>query len=156
LVERDKLNGNPGNTFVQEVISMGFMDKLKGFLKSDDTENVAKLTNIVAQMIADPKSGGVQGLVTLFQGKGFGEQMASWVGTEANLPISADQIKKVFGDGQLVQEIASALGVSEDEAAGKLADMLPNVIDKLTMYGQIPEGDLLAQRLSIVKGDAAW
>ena len=135
---------------------MGFMDKLKGFLKSDDTENAAKLKNVVAQMIADPKSGGVQGLVTLFQDKGFGEQMASWVGTKANLPISADQIKKVFGGGQLVQEIASALGVSEDEAAGKLADMLPNVIDKLTMYGQIPEGELLAQRLSIVKGDAAW
>jgi len=40
--------------------------------------------------------------------------------------------------------------------AGKLADMLPSVVDRFTMYGQIPEGELLAQRLSIVKGDAAW
>jgi len=135
---------------------MGFMDKFKGFLKSDDTESAAKLMIIVAKMIADPKSGGVHGLVKLFQDNGFGEQVASWVSTEANLPISADQIRKVFGGGQLVQEIASALGVSENEAAGKLADMLPNVIDKLTMYGQIPEGELLEQRLSIVKGDAAW
>ncbi len=135
---------------------MGFMDKLKGFFKSDDTENATKLIMIVAKMIADPKSGGVKGLVKLFQDNGSGEQIASWVGTEANLPISADQIKKVFGGGQLVQEIASALGVSEDEAAGKLAAMLPDVIDKLTMYGQIPEGELLEQRLSIVKGDAAW
>jgi uncharacterized protein YidB (DUF937 family) len=135
---------------------MGLMDKLKGFFKSDDTESSAKLTIIVAKMIADPESGGVQGLVKLFQDNGFGEQVASWVSTEANLPISADQIKKVFGGGQLVQEIASALGISENEAAGKLADMLPNVIDTLTMYGQIPEGELLAQRLSIVKGDAAW
>jgi uncharacterized protein YidB (DUF937 family) len=135
---------------------MGLMDGLKGFFKSDDTESSTKLTIIVAKMIADPNSGGVQGLVKLFQDNGFGEQVTSWVSTEANLPISADQIKKVFGGGQLVQEIASALGMSENEAAGKLADMLPNVIDKLTMYGQIPEGDLLAQRLSIVKGDAAW
>jgi len=135
---------------------MGFMDKFKGFLKSDDTESAAKLMIIVAKMIADPNSGGVHGLVKLFQDNGFGEQVASWVSTEANLPISADQIRKVFGGGQLVQEIASALGVSENEAAGKLADMLPNVIDKLTMYGQIPEGELLEQRLSIVKGDAAW
>jgi uncharacterized protein YidB (DUF937 family) len=135
---------------------MGFLDKLKGFMKSDDTESSNKLMIIVAQMIADPKSGGVKGLVKLFQDSGFGEQVASWVSTEANLPISADQIKKAFGGGQLVQEIGGALGVSEDEAAGKLADMLPNVIDKLTMYGQIPEGELLAQRLSIVKGDAAW
>lgn len=140
----------------QKEINMGLLDKLKGFMKSDDTESAAKLMNIVATMIAAPESGGVQGLLKLFQDSGFGEQAASWVSTEANLPISADQIKKVFSGGQLVQEIASALGVSEDEAAGKLADMLPNMIDKLTMYGQIPEGELLTQRLSIVKGDAAW
>jgi len=135
---------------------MGFLDKLKGIFKSDDTESSIKLTMIVAKMIADPKSGGVKGLVKLFQDNGCGEQVNSWVSTEANLPISIDQIKKVFGGGQLVQDIASALGISEDEAAGKLAAMLPDVIDKLTMYGQIPEGELLEQRLSIVKGDAAW
>jgi len=135
---------------------MGFLDKLKSVFKSDDTESSIKLTMIVARMIADPKGGGVQGLVKLFQDNGLGEQVNSWVSTEANLPISADQIKKVFGGGQLVQDIASALAVSEDEAAGKLAAMLPDVIDKLTLYGQIPEGELLTQRLSIVKGDAAW
>jgi len=135
---------------------MGFLDKLKGVFKSDDTENAAKLMMIVTKMIADPKSGGVQGLVKLFQDNGCGEQINSWVSTEANLPVSADQIKKAFGGGQLVQDIAIALGLSEDEAAGKLAAMLPDVIDKLTMHGQIPEGELLEQRLSIVKGDAAW
>jgi len=135
---------------------MGFLDKLKGVFKSDDTENAAKLMMIVTKMIADPKSGGVKGLVKLFQDNGYGEQVNSWVNTEVNQPISADQIKKVFGGGQLVQDIAIALGLSEDEAAGKLAAMLPDVIDKLTMYGQIPEGELLEQRLSIVKGDAAW
>jgi uncharacterized protein YidB (DUF937 family) len=135
---------------------MGFLDKLKGFMKSDDTESANKLMMIVTQMIADPKSGGVKGLVKLFQDNGFGEQVNSWVSTEANLPISADQIQKVFGGGQLVQDIASALGISENEAAGKLAAMLPDVVDKITMYGQIPEGELLTQRLSIVKGDAAW
>jgi len=135
---------------------MGFMDKMKGFFKSDDTENNAKLIMIVAKMIADPKSGGVKGLIKLFQDSGVGEQVASWVSTEANLPISADQIKKVFSGGPLIRDISNVLGISEDEAAGKLAGMLPDVIDKLTMYGQIPEGELLEQRLSIVKGDAAW
>lgn len=135
---------------------MGFMNKFKGFLKSDDTESAAKLMMIVAKMIADPQAGGVHGLVKLFQDNGFGEQFGSWVSTEANLPISADQIRKVFGGGKLVQEVASALGISESDAAGKLAETFPDVIDKLTMYGQIPEGQLLEQRLSIVKGDAAW
>ena len=135
---------------------MGFLDKLKGVFKSDDTENAAKLMIIVTKMIADPKNGGVKGLVKLFQDNGCGEQVNSWVSTEANLPISADQIKKVFGGGRLVQDSANALGVSEDEAAGKLAAMLPDMIDKLTMHGQIPEGKLLEQRLSIVKGNSAW
>ncbi len=135
---------------------MGFLDTIKGFFKSDDTVSANKLMMIVTKMIADPKSGGVKGLVKLFQDNGFGEQVASWVGTEANLPISADQIKKVFSGERLVQDIADALGVSEDEAAGKLAAMLPDVIDKLTMYGQIPEDKLLEQRLNIVKGNSAW
>jgi uncharacterized protein YidB (DUF937 family) len=137
-------------------MNMGFMDKVKGFFKSDDTESAVKLMMIVTKMIADPKSGGVKGLVKLFQDNGSGEQIASWVSTEENLPISADQIKKVFGGGQLVQEISGTLGVSEDEAAGKLAAMLPDVIDKLTMHAQIPEGKLLEQRLNIVKGNVAW
>jgi uncharacterized protein YidB (DUF937 family) len=141
---------------LQKEMNMGFLDKLKSFMKSDDTESANKLTMIVTQMIANPASGGVKGLIKLFQDSGLGEQVASWVGTETNLPVSADQMKKVFGGGPLLQEIAGALRVSEDEAADKLADMLPNVIDKLTLYGQIPEGALLAQRLSIVKGGAAW
>src|SRR5512133_2689692 len=114
-------------------MNMGFLDNLKGLIKNEETENAAKLMMIVTQMIADPKSGGVKGLVKLFQDNGCGEQINSWVSTEANLPISAEQIKKVFGGGQLVQDIAIALGLSEDEAAGKLAAMLPDVIDKLTM-----------------------
>jgi uncharacterized protein YidB (DUF937 family) len=48
------------------------------------------------------------------------------------------------------------LGAPESEVLGKLAEMSPNRIDKITMYGQIPEGELPEQRLSIVKGDAAW
>jgi uncharacterized protein YidB (DUF937 family) len=42
--------------------------------------------------------------------------------------------------------------MSENEAAGGLADMLPNVIDKLTPDGQLPEGDLMAQGLNLLKG----
>ncbi len=135
---------------------MGFWDTLKGFFKNDDAVNANKLMLIIMKMIADPKSGGVRGLVKLFQDNGLGEQIAAWVSTEANVPISADQIKKVFGGGPVLKEIAGALGTSEDEAAGKLADMLPNVIDKLTMHGQIPEGELLEQRLNIAKGNSAW
>ena len=34
----------------------------------------------------------------------------------------------------------------------QLAGMLPQIVDKLTPHGQLPEGDLLAQGLAILKG----
>jgi len=131
---------------------MGLLDMLKGVMRRGDKGGGGDLLiNIAMQLVSNPNSGGLQGLVKLFQDRGLGEQAASWVSTGSNLPISADQIKKVFGGGQLGQ-IASQLGVSENEAAGGLADMMPKVIDKLTPNGQIPKGDLLAEGLNMLKG----
>lgn len=97
-------------------------------------------------------NGGLAGLVQAFQDKGLGELIASWIGTGQNLPISADQIKAVLGGGQLGQ-IAGQLGMNESQAAGGLADLLPQVIDTLTPNGQMPQGDdLMAQGLALLKG----
>lgn len=50
------------------------------------------------------------------------------------------------GSGQL-GSIATRLGLSQDEVAAKLAELLPGVVDKLTPNGQVPDagglGDLL-------------
>ncbi|MBN1356490.1 DUF937 domain-containing protein [bacterium] len=128
---------------------MGLLDMVKGAKGGAGGEN--QLMNIVIQLISDPKIGGLQGLLKSFQDNGLGQQAASWVSSGANLGISADQIKKVLGMGKLGQ-IASQLGVSENEAAEGLVDVLPNVIDKLTPKGQIPEGAMLSQGLNMLKG----
>ena len=107
--------------------------------------------NIAMQMLSNQQTGGLQGLVKQFQSSGLGEQVASWISTGTNLPVSGDQIKKAFSGGQLGQ-IASQLGVSENDAAGGLANILPGLIDKLTPNGKIPEGDLMAQGLNLLKG----
>ena len=85
------------------------------------------------------------------QASGLEKHAASWVGTGANLPISADQIKSFLSGGQL-QQFAKQLGLSESDVAGGLAKFLPDVIDKLTPDGQVPQGDLLAQGLGLLKG----
>jgi uncharacterized protein YidB (DUF937 family) len=43
--------------------------------------------------------------------------------------------------------------VSPEQASGSLADLLPQVVDKLTPNGQLPEGggDLLAQGMDLLK-----
>lgn len=98
------------------------------------------------------QNGGLAGLVQSFQDKGLGELIASWIGTGQNLPLSSEQIKAVLGGDQLGQ-IAGQLGMNESQAAGGLADLLPQVIDTLTPNGQMPQGDdLMAQGLALLKG----
>ncbi|RJG02714.1 YidB family protein [Noviherbaspirillum sedimenti] len=96
--------------------------------------------------------GGLQGLIQTFQEHGLGDTVASWIGTGSNLPISADQIQSVLGSEQ-VQAIAQKLGLSTAEASGSLATMLPQLIDRLTPDGQLPEGGgMLEQGLNLLKG----
>lgn len=134
---------------------MGLLDMVTGALGGGAAGNGGgnPLLGIVMQMLTNNgQGGGLAGLAKAFQDKGMGDQMASWISTGQNLPISPDQIKNVLGSGQLGQ-IASQLGVDEQQAAGGLADMLPQVIDKLTPNGQIPQSnDLMAQGLELLKG----
>lgn len=129
---------------------MGLLDTISGALGGNTAGENPRM-NIVTQMISNKESGGLQGLLKTLQDSGLGDQVASWVGSGPNQPVSADQIKAALGNGQLGQ-IAAQTGMSEHEVAGGLAEMLPQVIDKLTPNGQVPEGDLLSQGLNLLKG----
>ena len=96
-------------------------------------------------------SGGLENLVSAFRDKGLGDAVASWIGTGQNLPISSEQLQSVLGNEQ-VEAIAQKLGLSTSDVAQKLATLLPQVIDKLTPDGQLPESNLLAQGLALLKG----
>jgi uncharacterized protein YidB (DUF937 family) len=85
--------------------------------------------------------GGLGGLMQQFQGAGLGHVMDSWIGMGANHAISGDQLTQVLGSGQIGQ-IAQQLGLSHGDAAGQLAQMLPQVINHLTPSGQAPAGGL--------------
>ncbi len=80
---------------------------------------------------------GLKGLLDKFSAGGLGEQFKSWVGSGQNLPVSAEQIGKVF-EGSKLQEMAASAGVSVDTLKQKLAAYLPGVVDKLTPTGQMP------------------
>ena len=105
------------------------------------------LLNIVLGMVANQSNGnhgaggGLGDLISKFQQGGLGDVAASWVGSGQNMPVSADQLSNVFGSDMLNQ-IASQLGVSQSEAAGQLSQMLPEVVNHLTPNGQAPSGGL--------------
>ena len=68
------------------------------------------LLPMVGKMLAD---GGLQKVLAGFQQNGLAEQASSWLGTGANEPISADDVRKVVGSDELAK-IAGQLGISED------------------------------------------
>jgi uncharacterized protein YidB (DUF937 family) len=67
------------------------------------------------------------------------------------MDISADQLQQVFGSST-ISDLASRLGVSEQQASSGLAQLLPEVINQLTPEGQVPENsnDEISQGLSML------
>lgn len=131
---------------------MGLFDSIAGQVMGSLTGGAGNgLPNGMVQALmglVQNTEGGLPGLIASFEGKGLADVVQSWIGTGANLPISAEQIQSVLG-GDALSGIASALGVSGGEASGQLAQFLPQIVDKLTPNGQLPEGGDL---LGLVKG----
>ena len=97
------------------------------------------------------QSGGIEGLLAKFTQRGYGQQAQSWISPGQNQPITPDILTQIFGRGQL-SEIAQQNGMSEQEAAGGLAQALPEVVDEMTPHGRIPDNhsDLVEQALEIL------
>jgi uncharacterized protein YidB (DUF937 family) len=103
----------------------------------------------VLELINNPATGGLQGLVDKFHANGLGSIVSSWVGTGQNQAISPQQITQALGSH--VEQIAQKTGAPASAVASQLAALLPNVIDKLTPQGSIPTGGALAQGLAMLK-----
>ena len=96
----------------------------------------AEMATVVNGLIE--KHGGIQGIVSQLEEQGLGGTVRSWVGTGANQPITADQIHQAFGS-DTVKQLAAKLGMSPEDLAAKLSQILPQAIDKLTPGGVAPK-----------------
>ena len=83
------------------------------------------------------KHGGLQGVVGEFERNGLGATVKSWVGTGPNEPISAAQVHQVLG-ADLLQQLAAKSGLSVQDLAQRLSQVLPQAVDHLTPDGAIP------------------
>jgi uncharacterized protein YidB (DUF937 family) len=109
------------------------------------------LFGAIMQLINNPQTGGLAGVIQSFELAGLGDVVKSWVSSGVNLPITATQIQSVFGNEQ-IRNFASQAGMDPDQAAGKLAEYLPQVIDKMTPDGSVPApGALTEQGLESLK-----
>lgn len=132
---------------------MGLLDQLAGAPggQSGGGSGQAQVMQLVMHLLQN-NPGGLQGLIEQFTRAGLGQQAASWVGTGQNLPISADDLMRVFGGagGGQLQEFASRFGLDQASAAGGLASLLPGVVDQLTPSGKI-EDDVVSQGFDLLK-----
>jgi uncharacterized protein YidB (DUF937 family) len=99
------------------------------------------LGGVVGALVTDvlQKHGGVRGIVNQFESKGLGPTVRSWVSTGANQPISADQVHEVLG-ADLIQQLSAKSGIPVPELTQKLAQILPQAVDRITPMGVIPNG----------------
>ena len=84
------------------------------------------------------RNGGMNAVLEKFRQKGMVRQTQSWVDTGENQPLDEQSVEQVVGRDELAQ-MAQRLGVPEEQIAQALAEIMPEMVDKMTPQGQLPE-----------------
>ena len=88
-------------------------------------------------------NGGLGGLAEIFGQAGMRQQVDSWIAHGPNMAVSPDEIAGALGKERL-GELAAQAGMSHEEAAGHLSEILPGLVDQMTPGGAMPREDLSA------------
>lgn len=82
--------------------------------------------------------GGLGGLLQQLQQGGLGDAAQSWVGTGENQPVSAEQLQNALGADR-IDALAQQVGMPAGDLSSQLAQYLPQVVDRMTPNGQLPD-----------------
>ncbi len=129
---------------------MGLFDRLAGAVLSKAGGDKGAMVQVAMDLFN--QNGGLEGVMEKFKAGGLAEQVASWVGKGENLPISAEQVTQVLGSNT-VTDIAAKLGTSPSDISNKIAEYLPQVINKMTPDGEVNanSGNVLSAVLAMLK-----
>ena len=112
---------------------MGLIDSIKGSLGGAlGQAAVSALPEVIERVVP----GGLVGLVNQLQRSGYGRQVSSWLGRDANQDITADELRKVIAPDQ-VRQIAERLGIPPEQALAVLSKLLPETVDSHSPEGTI-------------------
>lgn len=130
---------------------MGLLDGLLSSLLGGLSNNQqSSLMSAVSGLVTG--NGGIGGLLQKFSANGLGDLMKGWVSSGPNPPATPQHIEQVFGPDQL-RQIASQTGIDPSQISAQIAQILPQVVDKLTPNGQPIEGAQLQGGLaSLLQG----
>jgi uncharacterized protein YidB (DUF937 family) len=116
---------------------MGLLDQIEGALSGHGGTGPGGLSNAVHDLLANPQTGGLNGLVERFAAAGLGPKIQSWIGNGQNEPVSSDEVHRALGEQQ-VQQLSQRTGMSTSQLLPLLAQFLPTIIDRLTPEGRVP------------------
>jgi uncharacterized protein YidB (DUF937 family) len=118
---------------------MGFLESLENspaFRSALSQLEGAVLPVVLSEVLGSGGKGGLSAIVAKLQQSGFGDQVKSWIGNGANLPITAEQLQQVLGS-DVVKQLAARFNIPVDQLAQVLAHQLPKAVD-----GASPNGSL--------------
>jgi uncharacterized protein YidB (DUF937 family) len=115
----------------------GVLGKLVGALGGSDPLH-KNIVSSVMELVNSPQVGGLAGIVGKFESSGLSTLVQSWVSTGKNLPATGQQIEQGLGV-EKIMAMAQSFGVTPEVVKAKLAEILPQVIDKLTPDGVVPK-----------------
>ena len=82
-------------------------------------------------------NGGLSDLLDQFRQAGQEKKAESWVKPGANDPINDSELASALGP-DVLRDIATRTGMSEEEILKRLSENLPNAVDGLTPDGTVP------------------
>ena len=112
---------------------MGLLDQFEGILQNELAQR-GGIQGVLGQ--AFQGAGGYDGILAKLKQAGLGDQVASWLGPNSNLPVTAAQIEAALGD-QHLQQLAASMGIPLNQVAAVLAQHLPAAVDQASPNGVI-------------------
>jgi uncharacterized protein YidB (DUF937 family)/outer membrane protein OmpA-like peptidoglycan-associated protein len=101
-------------------------------------DKAGTLLSGLLSMMTNQDSGGFAGFLNLFSKAGLGDTVSSWVSSGANSPLSDDQVSSALGSSA-IGSLAEKAGLPAGVVTSALGYMVPQVVDKLTPDGVVPE-----------------
>lgn len=124
---------------------MGLLDELlknpemMGDMAKFAADNPEIAKSVMQLLSSSSGSGGGLGdILGSLQNGGLGDAVSSWLGSGDNHAVSPDALASALGADQ-VSSFADKAGVSGSEAGVLLAGLLPQIIDKLSPQGEVPD-----------------
>ncbi len=82
--------------------------------------------------------GGLADIVGSLQSGGLADAVSSWLGSGDNLAVAPDKLASALGPDKL-SKFADEAGISGSEAGALLSGLLPQIVDKLSPDGALPD-----------------